>query len=230
MELSYDELSYDETEEEIPFFAESPDLIHALLDFEAGELSGPSDELPEDMLVRKACELRKWRFEGTHPRFLVDSWIEVVVTGRHQGFCRILNSRTHIALKPFTLSCLIDEVEKLQAWLAAYQTEPGFEDRMIKAYEIVTESIGSDVPLLDVYRVLNGRQPQYRRECFGLDLGRSLMRLPAFKGRRAYLSYSGGPSTGRYALCVKRGKSAQVADQIRIDPDPLANQMVSLDI
>lgn len=223
------ELYDEETESEIPF-ADSPDLIHSLLDFEAAELAGSGDERPEDLLVKKACELRKWRCEGSHPRFLVNGWIEAVVTGRQQGFCRVLNSRTHISLNPFTLSGLLSELDKLHAWLQEYQTEPGFEDRMIQTYELLADGLSAEVSLHEIYRYLNSRQPNYRRECFGLDLGRSLMRLPAFKGRRAYLSYSGGPSTGRYALCVKRGKSAQLADKIRIDPDPLKNQLNSLDI
>lgn len=213
-----------ESEEiEIPD-AGSPDLISALLSFDASELAG-TDERAEDLLVRKAAEIRGWKLDGSHPRFLAEHWIEVVVTGRLQGYCRILNGRTHSHLNPFTLDTLIREVERLRQWMRDYKTPEDFTERFLRAYDELSDSYGPEVELHEIYKLLVQRQPNYRRECFGLDFVRSLKGRRSLMGRNLSLSCGDGPSTRRYALVLSPTRPAQVADRIRI-----AQELKSLDI
>lgn len=214
-----------ETGEEIEIpIAESPDLIASLLSFDPAELAGRG-ERPEDLLVHKACELKDWRVEGQHPRFLVEGWIEVFVTGQLQGYGRILNSRAHIHLTPFTLDTLLTELGKLTAYLDRHTTPEDFIPWLIAAYDELAEGPSKDIGLQDLYRLINSRQPAYRREAFGLDLGRTLAESPVLEGRRVRLGYNQGPLTQRYALCLGPRRSAQLADHLRIDAP-----LLSLDI
>lgn len=214
-------------EPEIPL-AESPDLISALLDFDASELAG-TEQLPEELLIKKACALRRWSVRGKHPKFLVHYWIEVVVTGRLQGSCRIINSRTHTALQPFTLDRLIKEVESLSAWVENYKTPPDFVKRLLAAYDELSESSGQDVSLQALYRLLNSRQPHYRRECFGIDLSRCISDLPVVHNRRVRLLRSEGPLTERYLVSPAQGMPPRSYNRIEIGPDT-SEELQSLDI
>ncbi len=91
-------------EQGVPY-TQSPDLISALLDFDASELAS-AGELAEDVLIKKVAAIKSWSLKGKHPRYLLRNWVEVVITGRMQGLCRIINSRTHTNLVPFTLEHL----------------------------------------------------------------------------------------------------------------------------
>ncbi|HEY9842699.1 MAG: hypothetical protein ACAI44_25705 [Candidatus Sericytochromatia bacterium] len=205
-----------ETYEDMPD-PDSPDFVSALLSFDSSEL-GSKDEFCEDMLVRKACELKQWKYEGSHPRFLVENWIEVVVTGKQQGSCRILNGRTHAPLVPFTLDTMIKQIGKLCQWLREHQSDEDFSAWLLAAYDELADASGDEVKLHDIYRLINTRQPSYRREAFGVDLARTLARSSLLEGRRVRLGYKGGPLTQRYALCLNLKRTAQVADVIKIEP------------
>lgn len=200
-------------EVEIPY-AEAPDLIASLLSFEASELGG---EHPEDLLLEKACDIKGWQLEGSHPRFLVEQWLEVFVTGHQQGHCRILNARAHTALQPFTLDTVIQEFSRQIHWLRNHQIPEDFSAWLLAAYDELDEAQTRDIALHEVYRLINARQPSYRREAFGFDLACTLAGSPLLDGRRVRLGFSNGPRHQRFALCLGEGKSAQLADRIRID-------------
>lgn len=160
---------------EIPL-AKSPDLITALLDFEADAFA---EEHPTGvaLLLEKACELSGWSLSGQHPRYLINQWVEVMATGRGQTACRLLNSRTQQVLKPFTLSNLLKTVEKLLKQLEAHQTPPQFEETLSRVmHELGAPEV--QVRLNAVFLQLRQARPDYSREAFGLDLTYALLHPP----------------------------------------------------
>jgi len=146
----------------------SPDLVSAILSFEAEELA-QTGRLSEDVLLEKACELWNWSLTGQHPRFVINHWVEVLVMGARQAHCRILNSRTHLSLRPLTFDNLHKTVLNLLQKVEAHITAPHFEELLLAAYEDLSDN-GPEVKLHDLFLWLQARQPQYQREDFGLDL------------------------------------------------------------
>lgn len=227
MDAAYYGEVLDDAEQDIPF-AQSPDLISALLDFDASELEGVG-ELPEDMLIKKAAEIKGWSLKGKHPRYLVRNWIEVVVTGRMQGLCRIINARTHTNLSPFTLEHLIREVDALSAWVDTYQSPADFKQRLLRAYDELTDEYG-EVSLHTLFKTINRHLPGYRREGFGIDLSRALSDMPVINHRRVSLSKAiAAPAIERYLISPSQGRAPKSYHRIQIGPD-MASGMQSLNI
>ena len=209
-------------------YAQSPDLISALLDFDASELDGPG-ELAEDVLVTKLAAIKGWSIKGKHPRYLLRNWVEVVITGRMQGLCRIINARTHTNLVPFTLEHLIREVDSFCAWVDAYQSAPDFKQRLLTAYDELTEDYG-DVSLHALFKVINQHLPGYRREAFGIDLSRALSDMPVVNNRRVVLSKAlGQAAIERYWISPAQGRAPKAYHLIQIGPD-MVSGMQSLNI
>lgn len=148
--------------------ASSPNMISSILDISSDEL-GMGENIGEYFLLKKACDLKGWDLRGSHPRYTVGQWIEVLITGPAQAHCRIFNCRTHHSIRPLTLQKLLETIEASLAELHRHHTHPKFGKYLEEAYfELSPE--GEDVKLMDLLRVLQKRFPAYRRESFGLDL------------------------------------------------------------
>ncbi|MBF2054107.1 MAG: hypothetical protein IGS03_11710 [Candidatus Sericytochromatia bacterium] len=165
--------SSDREAEAIPSY-ESPDLVSALLSFGAADLSASGGGV--DLLLEKACAIRQWQLGGSHPRFVVNHWVEVMLVGADQAHCRVLNAATHVTLRPLTLDNLLKTIGQQLQQVEAHQTAPDFAQRLMAAYDLLAEEVASageglpEVPLHQIYLYLKQQQPTYARMHFGLDL------------------------------------------------------------
>lgn len=155
-------------------YAQSRDLVTALLDFDAEVLEDMGvGSLPELFLLQKACALKAWALQGEFPRFFIAQQVEVVMTCKNRAFVRLLNARSHKALHPLTLEALQREISACLQEAHAWQTKPEvFLDSLFKAWQALSTTPAASVPLSAIYQYLY--QPGYRREYFGLDLNRCL--------------------------------------------------------
>lgn len=160
---------------QIPY-AQSGDLIQALLDFDAEALEMVEvGQNPELFLLRKACELKQWPLSGEFPRFFIAQQVEVTLTRKNRGFVRILNARSHTALAPLTLDGLQQEISACLKQAQAWKTNPQtFMGQLFETWLKLRSSTSAPVPLSAVYQQLSLRSPGYKREYFGLDLNRCL--------------------------------------------------------
>lgn len=153
---------------------ESPDLVSALLSFGAADLSAGSGGV--GLLLEKACAIRGWQLGGSHPRFVVNHWVEVLLMGADQAHCRVLNAATHVTLRPLTLDNLLKTIAQQLQQVETHQTAPDFADRLQVAYDQLADAAASqgegptEVPLHQLYLLLKQQQPAYARDHFGLDL------------------------------------------------------------
>ena len=162
-------------EGEIPY-AQSGDLITALLDFDTEELAlTRSTQTPECFLLHKACELKHWALRGEYPRFYLEQHLEITLTGRNQAFCRILNARAHTRVSPLSLDALQRVLEAQLASVRAHQTDiPTFLKRLLGICALLEPDSADTLELEAVFRLFAQKYPGSRREWFGLDLNRCL--------------------------------------------------------
>ncbi|MGE3727638.1 MAG: hypothetical protein AB7I41_18915 [Candidatus Sericytochromatia bacterium] len=160
--------------QEIPY-AQSQDLIHNLLGFDGLDLDMAQGQNPEQFLLGKACELKKWKISGEYPRFFVENQVEVTLSLKNKGFCRIINARSHTPLDPLTLDGLQVQIAADLALAAAWKSDPqAFLSALFDQYQMLCSSDGEPVLLSEIYQALSHKRPAYRREYFGLDLNRCL--------------------------------------------------------
>ncbi|MGV3524336.1 MAG: hypothetical protein ACO1RX_08930 [Candidatus Sericytochromatia bacterium] len=190
------------------------ELQSLLLSFGGSELAHDG-QTPEDALIQKAAELHHWQLSGQRPRYVINHWVEVVLTGNLKGFCRILNSRTHQPLDPLTLSELLHQVDTLTATVNSWRTHADFVPRLLAAYDEL--DAGGPVHLEDLHREMAVRQPDYRREHFGFDLA-ELYGCDSLEGRSLLLGLRQPRQPGRFSLPALHGMPAAEADQITLGP------------
>ncbi len=161
-------------DQEIPY-AQSQDLIHNLLGFDGLDLEMEQGQNPELFLLRKACELKKWKLSGEYPRFFVQNQVEITLSLKNKGFCRIMNARSHTALDPLTMDGLQIQIAADLAQAAAWKSDPpAFLNQLFEQVQLLCNADGEPVLLSEIYQELSHKRPAYRREYFGLDLNRSL--------------------------------------------------------
>lgn len=161
-------------DQEIPY-AQSQDLIHNLLGFDGQDLGMAQGQNPELFLLRKTCELNKWKLSGEYPRFFVQNQVEVTLSLKNKGFCRVINARSHTSLDPLTLDGLQVQIAADLALADAWKTDPQvFLKGLFAQYQLLCNTEGEPLLLSEIYQELSHKRPAYRREHFGLDLNRSL--------------------------------------------------------
>lgn len=181
--------------------ANSPDLMAALLDFDASELA-EAGVSGEEMLLRKAAEIKGWSLSGTHPRFYLNDWVEIVLMGKGRGVIRLLNGRQHHELKPLSLHQLFQTVPRLLSKIEAHHTPSSFPEQLQNAMaELDTgkQSIG----LNTVYNALKTQQLDYSREAFGKDLAYALVYPP--EGTQITPTPATGASLDRFWVVGEKG-------------------------
>ena len=149
----------------------SPSLVDALLQFDAKELCGEGD-IPAHVLIAKAAEIKAWKVKANHPRYLINRWVELTVSSTAYAHCRLLNSRTHIHLRPLCLEQLFSAVDSLKTEFLAYKTPPHRLASLTQAYDRLMEEHEGTLPLHELFLSLQRRKPRYRREEFAIDLFR----------------------------------------------------------
>lgn len=151
--------------------AHSPSLVDALLRFDAEELCG-EDDIPAHVLIAKAAEIKGWKVKAQHPRYLINRWVELTVSSTAYAHCRLLNSRTHIHLRPLCLEQLFSAMDKLKQEFKRYTTPRHRLADMTQAYDQLMEEREGTLPLHELFLYLQKRSPRYRREEFAIDFYR----------------------------------------------------------
>lgn len=165
---------YGEEEIELPL-SHSTDLVEELLSFDADDLELEDASHAGEFMLRKLCALQNWSLEGNKSDFVVARWVEVVLVGDNEAYCRLLNARSHETVTPLTLSHL---KRAISAELSRYEHWKTLADGLLpqlwQVWQTAGFSAGEQLPIDEVFRSLQKRYPSLRREYLGIDLNRIL--------------------------------------------------------
>ncbi len=182
----------------------SPDLMAALLDFDASELA-EAGVCGQEILLRKAAEIKGWSLSGSHPRFYINDWVEIVLMGKGRALARLLNGRQHHELKPLSLHHLFQAVPQLLHKIEAHQTPSSFPEHLQNAMAEL-DSGQQSIPLNALFTELKTRQLDYSREAFGKDLSYALVYPP--EDTQIVTTAATGPSLNRFWVVNHKGALA----------------------